>query len=140
VKEKHVRHDLGTKSLWSGVEKGRDAPGGDKLSEIGCDGGPNSKHGGAEGGRQESDADTEFIGERDPEETSHAVGNERTVDGVSQLLKGNLVIRGKVKEARALVSDETCRVTYHNNEIGCSEPSPVCEDRKDNVLLKPWEV
>jgi hypothetical protein len=41
------------------------------------------------------------------------------------LLKGDLVIRGKVEEARALMSDDTFGGTYHNDEIGCSEPGPV---------------
>jgi hypothetical protein len=95
------------------------------LTEIRCDGSPNSEHGGAECGREKGDADTEFIGERDPEETSHAVGDEGAVDGIGQLLKGDLVIRGKVEEARALMSDDTFGVTYHNDEIGCSEPGPV---------------
>ena len=110
------------------------------MTEIWRDRGPNSKHGGAEGGRKESNAHTEFVGERDPEEASHAVGDERTVDGICQLLKRDLVIRGKIEEPGALMSDDIRQVTYHNDEIGGSQPCPVGEDRENNVLLEPWKI
>jgi len=102
VEEEDVCHNLRSKCFWGGIEEGSNHSCRYELTEVWSQGRPYSEQTGKEGRREESETNAEFICEWNPEETTHSVCYEGSVDSVGELFKGDIVISGEIKEAWAL--------------------------------------